>query len=52
MNKEIFLLRKNQPDNCPQWIEGIGDCHKKECNFCEIEKKIEKLENNGYIQTN
>lgn len=40
----IFLLRKNQPNNCNNWIEGIGDCMKDGCEFCRIEKCINAIE--------
>jgi hypothetical protein len=30
-----------QPENCPEWIEGKGDCKKPDCTFCKIETEIE-----------
>ena len=46
----IFLLRKNQPNKCPEWIKDIGDCKQSTCEFCRIEKCIDALENNALTQ--
>jgi hypothetical protein len=44
INEAIYLLFKKQPDSCPNWIEGIGDCNKPECEFCRIQRCIDELE--------
>ena len=33
-----------QPENCPEWVEGVGDCKKPDCVFCKIEAEIEDNE--------
>lgn len=45
INETIFLLRKNQPDQCENHIYLVGDCKSDDCEFCRIEKCIDNLEN-------
>lgn len=40
----IYLLSVKQPNNCPNWIDGFGDCGEPECTFCRIQKCINDLE--------
>mgnify|MGYP003436414228 CR=1 FL=1 len=40
----VFEKRKKQPDSCPKWKDGIGDCESVYCAFCEIEAEIKQLE--------
>lgn len=44
ISETIYLLRKNQLENCPNWKVYEGDCHKSNCEFCRIEKCIDSLE--------
>jgi hypothetical protein len=46
LRETIYLLSIKQPDNCPNWIEGEGDCNKPECEFCRIKICIDELECN------
>jgi hypothetical protein len=40
---DLFNVRLSflQPENCPEWAEGVGDCKKPDCTFCKIETEIE-----------
>lgn len=40
---DLFNVRLSffQPEKCPEWIEGVGDCKKPDCTFCKIEAEIE-----------
>ncbi len=40
LRETIHSLRVKQSNNCINWVEGIGDCRKPECDFCRIEKSI------------
>jgi hypothetical protein len=44
LHEASYLLYKKLPENCPDWIQGIGDCNKPECEFCRIQKCIDKLD--------
>jgi len=44
--ESIYLLSIKQPDSCPNWIEGISNCNKPECEFCRIQRCIDELESN------
>jgi hypothetical protein len=46
LRETIYLLSIKQPDSCPNWIEGVGDCNKPECEFCRIQRCIDELESN------
>lgn len=46
LREAIYLLSIKQPDNCPNWIKGVGDCNKPECEFCRIQRCIDELESN------
>ena len=46
LREAIYLLTIKQPENCPNWIEGVGDCNKPECEFCRIQRCIDELESN------
>ena len=46
LREAIYLLTVKQPDNCPNWIEGVGDCKQTECEFCRIQRCIDELESN------
>ena len=46
LREAIYLLTIKQPENCPNWIEGVGDCNKPECGFCRIQRCIDELESN------
>ena len=46
LSETIYLLRKNQPNKCPEWVEGIGDCKLDSCEFCRTEECIDALESN------
>ena len=46
LKETIYLLRKNQPNNCSKWEEDIGDCKNTNCEFCRIENHIDELERN------
>lgn len=45
LSEAKYLLYTKQPDKCANWKEGVSDCHKSECEFCRIQKCIDKLEN-------
>lgn len=45
MLEAIHLLTRKQPLKCPEWAEGIGDCHKPDCEFCRTEKCIDEINN-------
>ena len=46
LREAIYLLTIKQPENCPNWIEGVCDCNKPECEFCRIQRCIDELESN------
>jgi len=46
LREAIYLLTIKQPENCPNWIEDVGDCNKPECEFCRIQRCIDELESN------
>jgi len=46
LREAIYLLTIKQTNNCPNWIESIGDCNKPECEFCRIQRCIDELESN------
>ena len=46
IREAIYLITIKQPENCPNWIEGVGDCNKPECEFCRIQRCIDELESN------
>lgn len=45
IGEATFLLRVLQSESCPDWVEGVGDCHRVECKFCRVEKCLNDLEN-------
>jgi len=44
LREAIFLLTLKQPDNCPNWKCGVGDCNSPDCEFCRIQRCINELE--------
>lgn len=44
LREAIFLLTLKQPDRCPHWTYGIGDCMNSYCEFCRIQRCIDDLE--------
>ena len=42
----LFNVRLSflQPDSCPDWVEGLGDCNLRDCTFCQIKKEIDANE--------
>jgi hypothetical protein len=40
----VYLLHKYQSESCPQWIEGVGDCNKSDCEFCRLQRCIDAVE--------
>jgi hypothetical protein len=46
LRETIYLLSIKQSNNCSNWIEGVGDCKKPECEFCRIQRCIDELESN------
>jgi hypothetical protein len=42
IEKECLFLYKIQPSQCPDWVEGKGDCFN--CLYCSIKDRIEFLE--------
>lgn len=45
INEAYYLLSVAQPDKCPDWLEGIGDCGKLSCLHCRYQKCIDDVEN-------
>ena len=39
-----YLLNILEPDECPGWIEGVGDCGKPDCIFCQIESCLQAID--------
>lgn len=50
LREAMFLLSVKQPESCPRWVHGKGDCGLEGCEFCRFQACIEALESNVTTQ--